>query len=115
MDPEVERDTDDVAEVDSDVGLVVGRVVLTVVELTGAGVDGAGADEEGTEEEGGGPGIWVEGPEVAALYVCSVEVTGTVEVVSPMVVVLETIRWVVWVGPLEVGQLTGVQHWTLIW
>lgn len=49
------------------------------------------------------------------VYVCSVEVTGTEEVVSPMVVVLEAIRWVVWVGPLEVGQLTGVQHKTLIW
>lgn len=54
---EVEMDTDDVAEVDSDVGLVVGRVVLIVVELTGAGVDGAGVDEEGTEEEGEGRGV----------------------------------------------------------
>lgn len=57
MDPEVEMDTGDVAEVDSGVGLVVGRVVLTVVELTGAGVDGAGTDEEGTEEERGAPGV----------------------------------------------------------
>lgn len=49
------------------------------------------------------------------LYVCSVEVRGTEEVVSTMLVVLKAIRWVVWVGPLEVGQLTGEQHWTLIW
>lgn len=106
MDPEVEMNTDDVAGVGSGVGLVIGRVVLTVVELTGAGVG-----EEGTEEEGDGPGVWVEGPEVTVLlYGCSVEVTGTEEVV-----VLGAIRWVVWVGPLEVGQLTGVQHCTLIW
>lgn len=111
MDPEVEMDIDDVAGVGSGAGLVMGRVVLTVVELTGAGVG-----EEGTEEEGEGPGVWVEGPEVTVLlYGCSVEVTGTEEFVSPKLVVLEAIRWVVWVGPLEVGQLTGVQHWTLIW
>lgn len=83
-------DTDDVAGVGSGVGLVVVRVVLTVVEVTGTEVDGAGAGEEGTEERG-------EGPEVTVLYACSVEVTGTEEVVSPMVVVLEAIRWVVWV------------------
>lgn len=115
MDPKVEMDTDDVAGVGSGIGLVVGRVVLTVVELTGVGVDRAGADEEGTEEEGEGPAVWVEGPEATVLYVCSVEVTGTEEVVSSMVVVLETIKWVVRVGPVEVGQLMGVQHWILIW
>lgn len=115
MDPELEMDTDDVAGVGFGVGLMTNRVVLTVVELTGAGVDGAGAEEEGTGEEGDGIGVWVEGPEVTVLYLCSVEVTGTEEVVSPMVIVVEAVRWVVWVGPLEVGQLTGLQHWTLIW
>lgn len=113
MDPEVEMDTDDMAGVGSGVGLVMGRVVLTVVELTGAGVDEAGVGEEGTEEEGDRPGVWVEEPEVTVLlYGCSVEVTGTEEVVLSKLVVLEDdITWVVW----EVGQLTGVQHWTLIW
>lgn len=110
MVPEVEIDTDDMAEVDSGIGLVVDRVVLTVVELTGAEVDGPGADEEGPEEEGEGPGARVEGPEVTVLPVWSVDMTGVEEVLGPIVVVLEAMRWVVWVGPLEVGQLMKVQH-----
>lgn len=105
MDPEVEMDTDDVAGVGSGVGRVVVRVVLTVVVVTGAGVDGAGAGEEGTEEEG-------EGREVTVLYACLVEVTGTEEVVSPMVVVLEAIRWVVTVEAevdmVKIGPVAGV-------
>lgn len=110
MVPEVEIDTDDVAEVDSGIGLVVDRVVLTVVELTGAEVDGPGADEEGPEEEGKGPGARVEGPEVAVLLVWSVDMTRVEEILRPIVVVLEALRWVVWVDPLEVGQLMKVQH-----
>lgn len=115
MDPEVDADTDDVAEVGSGVGRVVDRAVLIVVELTGTGVDGLGADGAGCEEEGKGPGAWVEAPEITVLSVWSGEVTGAEEVVVPTVVVLEVIRWVVWVGPLEVGQLMGVQHRILIW
>lgn len=115
MDPEVDTDTDDVAEVGSGVGLVVDRVVLIVVELTGLGVEGLGADGEGCEEEGKGPGAWVEAPDITVLSVWSGEVTGAEEVVVSTVVVLEVIKWVVWVGPLEAGQLMGVQHRILIW
>lgn len=115
MDPEVDTDTDDVAEVGSGVGLVVNRVVLTVVELTGPGVEGLGADGEGCEEEGKGPGAWVEAPDITVLSVWSGEVTGAGEVVVPVVIVLEVIKRVVWVGPLEAGQLMGVQHRILIW
>lgn len=115
MDPEVDTDTDDVAEVGSGIGLVVDRVVLTVAELTGPGVDGLRADEEGCEEEGKGPGAWVERPDITMLSVWSGEVTGAEEVVVPIVVFLEVIKWVVWVGPLEAGQLMEVQHRILIW
>lgn len=94
MDPEVEVDADDVAGVGPGIGLVVDRVVLTVVELTGAGV---------------------EGPEVTVLSVWSVELAEAEMVVAPTVVVLEAIKWVVLVGALEVGQLMGVQHRILIW
>lgn len=113
MDPEVGMDH--VAEVGSGIGLVVDRVVFTVVEPMGADVDGLGADEKGCEGEGKGLRAWVEGPGITVLSVWSVEVTGATEVVGPFVVVLEVINCVLWLGPLEVGQLMGVQHSILIW
>lgn len=110
MDPVLGMDTDDVAEVGCGIGLAVDRFTLMAVELTGPRVVGLGADEKGREEEGKGLGAWVERPEITVLSVWAVEVTGIKEAVVPIVAVLEVIKWVVWVGPLEVGQLMGVQH-----